>query len=384
MSSLSPVLSTLSRLVAVESINPAYPGGTGEGPIAGIVAEWFAQAGLETRTHEVFPGRPNVLARLPGRNPDRRILLEAHLDTVSIEGMSIPPFEPRIEGGRLHGRGACDTKGGLAAMMEAMRSLKEEGSVPPCDVFLAAVADEEHGFRGVVKLLEDWQGPLPLAAIVAEPTSLRLVTANKGVMRWTIRTIGRAAHSSKPHLGANAIAAMARVVLALESDAARLAERSHPLVGSPTLNVGTIRGGEQVNFVPDTCAITVDRRLLPGECVAGALAEYRELLESLERVHPGLEIVMDAPWLEDTAMETSADASVVTVARRVLRDLGLEDEPAGVPFGCDATKLHRAGIPSVVFGPGSIDRAHAAEEYVETEEVEKALEFLRRFLMEFP
>jgi acetylornithine deacetylase len=379
----SPVLELLARLVAIESVNPSYPGGSGEGAIARFVADWAAAAGLETRVSDVFPGRPNVWIRLPGRDPERRVLLEAHLDTVSVEGMTIPPFEPRIEGGRLFGRGSCDTKGGLAAMMEALRSLRAEGTVPPCDVWLAAVADEEYGFRGVVRFLEEWEGPLPEAALVAEPTTLRLVTVNKGVVRWRVRTRGRAAHSSKPHLGSNAITAMARVVLALEADAARLGARSHPRVGPATLNVGTIRGGEQVNLVPDTCVIEIDRRLLPGETAAAALAECQAVLDQLRAVHPEVDAEMEAPWLEDAAMETPEDAAVVRVARTVAGSLGLSAEPVGVPFGCDATKLHRAGIPSLVFGPGNIDRAHAADEFVETEEVEKALEFYRRFLVEF-
>src|SRR5690606_36482052 len=159
------------------------------------------------------PGRPNLVARLPGRDPNRRVVLEAHTDTVSVKGMTIPPFEPAISGGLLHGRGACDNKAGLAAMLHAMASLKEESFVPPCEDWLAAGVDEVYSYRGVVKLCE---GLSAHAAIVAAPSELRLVVASKGVLRWRIRVRGRAAHSSKPHPGVNAIGHMARVVLALE------------------------------------------------------------------------------------------------------------------------------------------------------------------------
>src|ERR1700761_5262653 len=163
-----PLFDTLADLVRIESVNPAY-GGPGEAEAARYVRRFFDQRGIETWEQEVFPGRPNVIARLPGRDPGRRIVLEAHTDTVSVQGMQIPPFEPRIENGRMYGRGSCDTKAGLAGMMHAVASLHEEGRQPPCEVWLAAVVDEEHTYRGVVSLCEGLTGD---AALVAEPTDL--------------------------------------------------------------------------------------------------------------------------------------------------------------------------------------------------------------------
>lgn len=376
----SSLIETLAALVRINSVNTSYEGGPGEREIATCVRRFFEQRGIEVREQEVFPGRPNVIARLPGRDAARRVILEAHMDTVSIKGMTIPPFEPRIEGGKLFGRGACDTKGGLAAMMHAVASLHEQGIVPPCEVWLAAVVDEEFSFRGVVKLCE---GLNAHAAIVAEPTALRSVIAHKGVLRWRIVARGRAAHSSKPHLGVNAIAHMARIVLALEEDHARLAEAPHPLLGPATSNVGVIRGGVQVNFVPDLCAIEIDRRLLPGEKADAVLAHYQRLLDGLKAQHPSLDAAMEPPMLVDEALETAPDSAPAQVASAVLAEMGLDATPCGVPFACDASKLSRQGVPSIVFGPGSIDRAHTAAEYVEIDEVEKAFEFYRRFIVRF-
>jgi len=256
---LTPVVQTLADLVSINSVNSSYEGGPGEGEIAVRVKSFFDARGIETWTQQVFPGRPNVIARIPGRDANRRIILEAHMDTVSVKGMSIPPFEPRIEDGKLFGRGSCDTKAGLATMMHAVAELKEQGITPPCEVWLAAVVDEEYSFRGVVKLCE---GLTAAAAIVAEPTELRAVIASKGVLRWRIHVRGKAAHSSKPHLGINAIQHMARVILAIEEDHQRLSARQHPLLGPATCNIGVISGGVQVNFVPDLCTIELDRRLL--------------------------------------------------------------------------------------------------------------------------
>jgi len=321
-----------------------------------------------------------VIARLPGRDSSRRVILEAHMDTVSVKGMSIAPFAPRIEGGRLYGRGSCDTKCGLAAMMHAVASLHDEGITPPCEVWLAAVVDEEFSYRGVVKLCEDLTAN---AALVAEPTGLRAIVAGKGVLRWRIVVRGKAAHSSKPHLGVNAIVHAAQIVLAIEEDSARFAANVHPLLGQATVNVGIIEGGVQVNFVPDACAIEIDRRLLPGESGPAVLAHYQSLLDTLKTQHPTFDAVMEPPRILDEALETAADSAPARLASAVLVEMGLDGTPGGVPFGSDASKLSRTGIPSLIVGPGSIDQAHAAVEFVEVAEVERAVTFYREFIRRF-
>jgi acetylornithine deacetylase len=374
---MSPVLQTLADLVRINSVNSSYDGGPGEGEVAKYVRGFFEARGIETWEQEVFPGRPNVMARLPGKNPNRRLVLEAHTDTVSVKGMTIPPFEPEIRDNKMFGRGSCDTKAGLTTMMHALASLKESGITPPCEVLLAAVVDEEYSYRGVVKLCEELKAD---AAIVAEPTEMRAVIATKGVLRCRIVVHGKSAHSSKPHLGLNAITHMARVIAAIEEDNTRMAALQHPLVGCGTCNIGVITGGVQVNFVPDRCAIEIDRRLLPGQRASDAVDHYRQLLRSLEGITAELE---EPLLLVDEALDTPADSAVVQTATQVLDDMGLNAEPCGVPFGCDASKLSRAGIPSIVFGPGSIDRAHTADEYVELHQVEQALEFQRRFILSF-
>jgi acetylornithine deacetylase/succinyl-diaminopimelate desuccinylase family protein len=367
------VLSLLADLVAIPSANPSYDGGVPESAVAEYVERFFFQHGIETFRQEVLPGRFNVIARMPGRQPHRRVVLEAHMDTVSVSGMTIPPFEPKIEDGRLYGRGSCDTKAGLAAMMHAMATIKSQGITPPCEIWLAAVVDEEYSFKGVLRLCEGLQAQ---AAIVAEPTEMRLVSASKGVLRWRMRTIGKAAHSAKPHLGVNAISHMAAVIQALDQQAKTLAPNVHPLLGPGTLNIGLIHGGEQINFVPDRCEIAIDRRLIPGEDPEETWAGYAQLA-----AHLGAEI--DRPMIADSPLETPTTSDVVHTAQRVLVALGRPVAAVGVPFGSDASKLARQGVPSIIFGPGSIDRAHAAIEYVETDQVLEAATFFRHFILEF-
>ncbi len=370
---------TLADLVRINSVNSFYSGGPGEAEIANYIERFFQQQGIRTWRQPVLPGRDNVIACLPGRS-SRRIILEAHMDTVSIQGMTIPPFEPTIRDGRMYGRGSCDTKAGLAGMMHAIVDLAASGIQQECEVWLAAVVDEEFSFRGVAKLCEDINAD---AAIVAEPTGLRAVIASKGVLRWRMISRGVSAHSSKTHLGINAISHMARVVLALEENHKRLAHRSHPLLGPASCNVGKIEGGVQVNFVPDLCTIEIDRRLLPDESVDGVLAEYQAMLDELRRNHDTFDVVMEEPMLVDIGLDTPPDASVCVVAGQVLSEMKLDPSLVGVPFGSDASKLARSGVPSIIFGPGDIDQAHAAVEYVDLAQVHQAKEFYKNFLLAF-
>jgi acetylornithine deacetylase len=377
--SCTQVIETLCDLVRINSVNPAYAQGRNEGEIQQYIARFFTRAGIPVEWQEVAAGRANVVAKLSGRDPRRRLLLEAHVDTAGIESMTIAPFEPALRDGRLFGRGACDTKGGLAAMMHALVAVHLSGATPPSDVWLAATVDEEHSYRGVLRLCE---GLSATGAIVAEPTDLRVVVASKGCLRWRVTVTGRAAHSSKPHLGVNAISRMARLIVALEEEEQQLKARQHPLVGCPTLNVGVIQGGAQVNIVPDECFVEIDRRLIPGEALADVQHRYEELPERLRTQFPDLS-VSQAPLLSDWPMETPTDSEIVGVVCEVLKEAKLDAEPAGVPFGSDASKLARIGIPSVVLGPGSIDQAHTADEFVPVHEVEEAAwlyeQIIRRF-----
>ena len=368
------VFETLADLIRIPSVNPNYGEGTTEAAVGEYVESFFRDQGIETVRQSVLPSRDNVIAKLPGRDSSRRIVLEAHMDTVSTTGMTIDPFEPTIRNGRMYGRGACDTKAGLAAMMHAMVRLKRHASPPPWDVWLTATVDEEFSYRGVVKLCSSLKAD---AALVAEPTDLRLVTASKGLVRFKVETLGRSAHSAKPHLGINSIEAMARIIAAIESDNQEMENREHPLLGPPTCNIGVIRGGVQINLVPAKCEIEVDRRLLPGETPDDVLRKYRLLVESLNLGQA--KAVIHPPLLTDVPLETETDSAPVIAMQTVLRGMDLDPAPMGVPFCSDASKFGQIGIPAMIFGPGSIDQAHSAEEWVPCDQVETAVEIIEQF-----
>ncbi len=376
----SPLVQTLADLIRINSVNPAYTNGRPECEIQRYIMEFFEGRGIEFRIQEVLPDRPNVIIRTPGRRHDDKIIFEAHVDTAGVEDMIVPPFEPTVSSGRMYGRGACDTKAGLAAMMHAVADLKVSGKDPVCDVWLVAAVDEEHSYRGVAKLCENIEAS---AAVVAEPTEMRVAIASKGCVRFRITTRGKSAHSSEPRLGANAIEHMARVIDTLAEYAKRIQTMSHPLVGPPTLNVGLIEGGTQVNVVPEFCWIEIDRRLVPGEQGPATLVNISRELEGLRATDHNFEVVVGPAVLQDWPLETPSKSPIALQTSQALKDAGLDPKPVGVPFGSDASKLSMAGVPSIVMGPGSIAQAHTEDEFVDLDQVEMAFEVYRRLMTSF-
>jgi acetylornithine deacetylase len=336
---------------------------------------------MEVKRDEALPGRSNIMGRLAGADSGRRLLFEAHLDTMPVEGMEIDPFHPKIEAGRLYGRGSCDDKASIAAILCALRLTKEQGR-PKADLYFLGSVDEEYTFKGVLHFLKG--GFRAQAAVVGEPTELDLVIAHKGMVRWRIVVAGKAAHSSKPQEGINAIVKMARIINQIEGQMQpRLSQNSHPLVGPPTLSIGKIQGGIQINIVPDRCIIELDRRLIPGEEADAILASFEELLAEMRAQDPELQVAMEEPFLVDYPLETKESEEVVHLAKGAITEVLGQVKVKGVPYGTDGSKTARAGIPTIVFGPGSIDQAHTAREFVEIDQVVKATEIYTRMMLAF-
>ncbi|MDB6019260.1 MAG: Peptidase dimerization domain protein [Pedosphaera sp.] len=369
----------LCELIALPSVNnallpPNHPH-AGEKRVMDFLAATAARAGLDVDLQRVFPGRYNLLARLSPSGPvKRRILLAPHLDTVAAVDDS--QFTPQKKNGRLHGRGACDTKGSAAAMLSAVMELAHSKSRPrETEIIFAGLVDEEIGQGGSRALAAS--GMSADLAIVGEPTCLCVVTAHKGNLWLNLETHGKAAHGSRPELGQNAIHEMARIVDLLETKyAAQLRRRSHPLLGHGTVNVGTIQGGVQANIVPAFCTITIDRRTIPGETDAGVRGEIKTLLKQ-NRLHATLANSKAAPCLP---LETDPRLPLV---RQFLRSVG-QSKPSGVHYFCDAAVLAQGGIPSIVFGPGDIAQAHTPDEWISLAVLERGKGLLVNFLKSLP
>jgi acetylornithine deacetylase/succinyl-diaminopimelate desuccinylase-like protein len=367
----------LRELIALPSVNPAFLPAkhprAGEQRVADFLAATAARAGLDVEFQPVAPGRSNLLAHLSPRGKVRqRLLLAPHLDTVNATDEQ---FTPHTRNGRLFGRGACDTKGSVAAMLAALCELAQGRQRPAeTEIVFVGLVDEEHAQAGSRALVAG--GLKAGLAIVGEATRLQVVTAHKGTSWMCLETRGKSAHGSCPELGRNAVHAMARVVDLLQTDyAAQLRRRRHPLLGCATVSVGAICGGTQANIVPDHCSILIDRRSLPGETVADV---RREILGVLRRKNLTVSFVKDKlpPCLP---LETDPKHPLVA---RILKCLG-QRKPRGVRYFCDASVLGHGGIPSVVFGPGDIAQAHTADEWVSVAELERGKGLLLRFLQSF-
>lgn len=376
---MSSVLAIAQELVRIGSVNPMGRGiggpEVGEARLTAWLESFLARIGARCRRQPVAPGRDNVVARLDWPGAGRPVLLEAHQDTVPVDGMTVPPFGAEVRNGRLYGRGACDVKGGMAAMLAAMERLARERPRGAASVAAAFTVDEESGFTGVRRLARELPAGAAFA-VVAEPTRLEVVVAHKGLVRWRIRTRGRSCHSARPADGVNAVYRMAPVLAALEEYASALPERrTHPLLGGPTLSVGVIRGGTSVNTVPGSCEIEIDRRLLPGETPEAALDDCRRFLAGHLAGRLGeSDLDVEPAWIADVALDTPPDGEAARICLAAVRAARGRAEPAGVPYGTDASKLAEAGLPAIVLGPGDIAQAHTADEWIEVAELERAVD----------
>jgi acetylornithine deacetylase len=361
----------LARLVATDSRNPMLDAhGPGEAAIAAAVAEYLGAAGLGVTILEAVPGRPSVIGLLRGVGGGRALLLNAHMDTVGF-GAIADPLTPRVEDGRLYGRGAYDMKGGLAAVLSAAARIAQ-GQRPRGDLIVTAVADEEHASIGTEAAIAFLRGSQihADAAIVTEPTDLQLCLAHKGFAWAGITTHGRAAHGSRRADGVDAIAHMGRVLAALERLDARLQDLpAHPLLGHGSLHASLIAGGTELSTYPALCRLGLERRTLPGETAEAVLAELdaivRELSAQDARFSAQAELTLFRPPLETAAEQPIAMA----LAGAVQQELGQAPPIVGATFWMDAALLGAAGVPTAIFGPRGAG-LHADVEWVDLASVE--------------
>jgi acetylornithine deacetylase/succinyl-diaminopimelate desuccinylase-like protein len=355
----------LQALVRIPSVNPHGSPGVerpGEQACAEFVAGFLRDCGAEVELREVGSGRPNVLARFPSNAPGKkRVILAPHLDTVSVAGMVIDPFGGEMRDGKIWGRGATDTKGCMAGMLWSLRELRDRIPSLGHEVWFAGLMGEEAGQEGARAFIKQERADF---ALIGEPTGRDIVYTHKGAYWLTLRTAGRAVHASAPELGENAIYKMADVVRCIRDEIApRLASQSHPVLGSPTISAGTIRGGSKTNIVPDSCLLEVDTRTIPGQ-------DPREIDEALLKASPGLQISV---W-ESAPLNTDPGHPLVQL---LLKNGG---RLVGAPWFCDAAVFAEAGIPAVAAGPGFIAQAHTNDEWISVAELELGVQFYRAFI----
>ena len=361
----------LRALVRADSRNPSLvPGAPGESEVARLLAETLRAWGMEVSIVESAPGRPNVIARTRGGGGGRSLMFNGHLDVVGVEGMVHAPFDASTRDGRIYGRGASDMKGGVAAMCAAAARIGPLAG----DVVITAVCDEEWQSIGTAAVLAS--GIRADAAIVTEPTGLAIMPAHKGFVWAEFVVEGHAAHGSRWDLGVDAIRHAGAVLAELDVlEKETLATRRHVLLGRPSLHASLIEGGTGMSTYPDRCAVRVERRTIPGESLESVEAELRDVVaragRTRERFSARVEILFAQP-----PSDVATDAPLVQALAAVLAERGFANAPVGMSAWTDAALLNQAGIPAICFGPGDMGLAHAAEEYIETSQVETATEVL--------
>lgn len=364
----------LSRLVQIPSVSPdqAGPraGQPGEARLATAVAGWFAALGGEVHTEDVLPNRPNVYGLWRGAS-ERWLAVDVHLDTVSVEGMTGDPFDGRIAQGRVYGRGSVDTKASLAIVLALLEAMQASDTRLAANLLIAATVDEEVGATGA-PAAADWmrrQGLTVDELVVAEATSLAPIYGHKGVVRIEFQIEGIAAHSSQPHMGQNAVLAGARLALALQAEHERLQAQPPAGLGLPALTVTILQGGAGINVVPAACRLALDRRVVDGERATAVVAQLRGLAQAA----CPLPLTMTVQKEIDAFFQPS-DASFV---RQLCAWAG--QAPQTAPYGTNAWAYAEVARQRVVFGPGSIDQAHAAEEWVEIAAMEQVAAIYARW-----
>ena len=375
----SEELALLRELISIDSVNPALvPGGAGEARIADAVVAWLTPRGFECRRLEATHGRPSIVAVARGTGGGRSLMLNGHLDTVSLASYDGDGLDPVVRDGSLHGRGAYDMKSGLAAMMVA--AARAHAASHRGDVVLALVADEEHASLGTEEVLAH---VVTDGAVVVEPTGLDLVTSHRGFAWATVTVHGRAAHGSRPDLGVDAIAKAGRLLTAIDELADRLAAGPrHPLLGTGSVHAGTIVGGAEPSSYPDACVVTIERRTIPGEDHVTFERELRGILDELERT--------DAAFAADLAITThrgpfeagAASEAAAAVAASFADVAGREPARRGEPFWTDCALLAAAGIDTVMFGVDG-GGAHAADEWVDLASLATVTATLERTIVRY-
>jgi len=380
------IVEMLSQMIKI----PSYTGlKDQESEIANYMYQIFKKENIETQMIEVLPGRPNVYAYIRGNKQGQKLLLTGHSDTVPVYNMRIAPFSGEIRDSKVYGRGACDMKGSLAAMMGALITIKRAGIQLKGDLIFGAVIDEEERGKGTEFIVNN--GPEADAAIVGEPTKLEIAAGHRGLEWLEIKVIGKTTHGGTPEKGINAISKAAKLISRIESSLLpKFKERKHPIIGEPILNLGVIQGGDQASSVAGECIIKIDRRWTPSESIAMVLDDFYRLFDEIKKEDPEFNAkirrIYDAgDMLDHCPLEIDLNHPVVTSLSEGIKKIkNIEAVVTNFPAWTDGALLSNfKKIPCVVFGPGDLSNAHSTDECIEVDQLLDASKIYTLAALEF-
>ena len=364
-----------------------------ESGVASYIAEIFEKEGIEAELVEVLPGRPNIYAVLRGQGNGKSLNLSGHMDTVPAYSME-DPFSGVIFNEKLFGRGSCDMKGPLAAMIYTLIELKRESVRLQGDLYFTGVIDEEEQGKGIEHIIKN--GPHTDGAIIGEPTDFRIAAGNRGLEWMEISVYGQTVHGGTQDKGVNAILKAAKVINRLESEyIPKLLEKKHTILGTPTFNIGTIFGGDQLSTVPGKCTIKADRRWIPEETRDEVYEGIRAILTELEQEDPQFkaelkDVFEGQELLEHKPFFTEESDPIIQAVKTAMTDYEKENETklnkeiTICPAWTDAGFLANfTDTKCIIFGPGELSLAHSKEEHIKLEDLEKAVEIYKRIAIEY-
>jgi acetylornithine deacetylase len=373
----------LQAMVRIDSVNRQISGKPeAEAELSDYMEKLAVESGFSTRRFPVNGEYSNLLVSLEVDADAPWLLFESHLDTVTVEGMTIDPFGGVIKDGRLCGRGACDTKGTGAAMFWALHEYGQ-GDTLPNNIAILYTVDEEVSKTGAKFFVQEHLSDLgwtPTGVIIGEPTVLRPIVAHNGVVRWNIETDGVAAHSSNPTAGRSAISAMVKVIEAFESKYIPSLAASHSLTGKSQCSINVIRGGALINIIPEHCVISIDRRIVPGEDPHEVLPTVEKILDGLRQGDADIQVKQATPTMIDPPLDPRGGEQFASFVCSTMQSMELTAEPGGVPFGTDGSAFSVVGIPTIVLGPGDIAQAHTCDEWIDLEQLERGAEVYKKLM----
>ncbi len=360
------------ELIRFETISP--PGD--EQAITEHLARLLTAHGFTCEMVDLAQGRPNLVARIGGSSGKSPLAFTGHTDVVPLgqRPWSVPPFAAQVKDGKVWGRGASDMKAGVAAFVTAAIAMAPQLMGSP-GVMLLVTAGEETGSEGAIALVKSGRMGAAGALVVAEPTSNRPLVGHKGALWLTAISSGVTAHGSMPDKGVNAVYKAAKAAMALERFDFNVAR--HPLMGAPTLNVGFLRGGLNVNSVPDRAEVGIDIRTIPGMKHAALKEQIRSYLGH------DMELITQ---VDLESVYTPAENPWIRTVFAACRDFqGTEPMVETAPYFTDASVLTPAmdGLPTVILGPGPAEMAHQTDEWCAIDKIDEAVSIYKRLIAEW-
>ena len=369
----------LFELVSINSTNLDYSNNSvGEEEIGDYLYEHFKKNNIDCIKQNVTGNRNNILASTEVDKNKDTILLCSHLDTINMAGVN---FNPKIINGKIYGIGSCDAKASVASMVNAFINIKKNNK-KITNLFFAGLIGEEYMHKGVKKFIKEFKDFD--SAIIGEPTNLNIGIGHKGYIRFRIKTIGRSGHGSNPKLGINAIYNMAKLINRIRTKLElKYNKIQHEVIGNPTINIGKITGGIDYNIIPDNCVIEIDRRTIPREKYDNVLNDFKILIKEIESEENDFHAKINGPIESAPYLETNNDEKIVKIAYKICKKINKTSEINGLSYTTDGGFLAKAGIPTIVLGPGNISNCHKLGEYISLNQVNLASEIYKDIILNY-